>query len=65
MVKARKYRVTGTHRRDKQDFLDLTLEKYDICISIVVVNSVDTGKIYVISPPLLFYRFIPSINATM
>ena len=30
-----------------QDELDLTLEKYDICISIVVVNGSDTGKISV------------------
>ncbi len=29
----------------KYDFLDLTPEKYDICISVVVVNGVDTGKL--------------------
>jgi hypothetical protein len=28
-----------------EDLLDLTPEKYDICILIVVVNGVDTGKI--------------------
>jgi len=26
--------------------LDLITEKYDICISLVVVNSADTGKMY-------------------
>jgi hypothetical protein len=45
MVKARKYRVMGTQRRDNQDLLDLAPEKYDICILINVVNGADTGKI--------------------
>jgi hypothetical protein len=31
--------------RSGPSLLDLTPEKYDICISIVVVNGVDTGKI--------------------
>jgi hypothetical protein len=34
-----------------QDLLDLTSEKYDICISIVVVNGVDTGKISQVLKP--------------
>ena len=29
----------------KKDLLDLTQNKYDICILIDVVNGVDTGKI--------------------
>jgi hypothetical protein len=49
MVKARKYRVMGTQRRDNQDLLDLAPEKYDICILINVVNGADTGKISVIN----------------
>jgi hypothetical protein len=33
---------------DTYTFLKLTPEKNDICISIVVVNGADTGKVYVI-----------------
>jgi len=39
--------VTSGITKVCQDELDLTLEKYDICISIVVVNGSDTGKISV------------------
>ena len=34
----------------KWDLLNLTPEKYDICISVVVVNGADTGKLYDIKP---------------
>ena len=36
--------VTSGITKVCQDELDLTLEKYDICISIVVVDGVDTYK---------------------
>jgi len=32
------------------DLFNLTLSKYDICISIVVVKGADTGKLYDIKP---------------
>jgi hypothetical protein len=36
------------------DFLDLTPEKYDICIKNIVVNGTDTGKIsQVLTRPFL------------
>ena len=39
--------ISGRRRFDKgqkQNLLDLTPEKYDICTSIVIVNGFDTGK---------------------
>ena len=36
--------IVGEHAGEKYDLLDLTLEKYNICLLIDVVNDVDTGK---------------------
>jgi hypothetical protein len=48
----------------KIGFLDLTPEKYDICILIDIVNGGDTGKVSAInhSPP--FHRFFSPVNTT-
>lgn len=36
--------IQGFDNFQKQNLFDLTPEKYDICVSIVVVSGVDTGK---------------------
>ena len=43
----------------------LTATGYDICNSIVLGTWQDTGKMYVINHTPFFYRFSPSINATI
>jgi len=45
--------------------LDLTPEKYDICISIAVLDASNTGKISLINPPLFFHQNVTPINAIM
>jgi len=58
-------RLTWTDYQDPISQAEVGFCCFDICISIVVVNGVDTGKVSAIHHITSFNRFIPTTNATM